>query len=747
MKINGQYLYDLLPAYYRVIDDEHELPLKALAEILAREAGVVEDNINQLYENWFIETCEEWVVPYIGDLLGVRNIHEVEGVVFSRRAYVANTLGYRRRKGTGLMLEQLAMDVTGWRAKVVEFFQLLAATQNMNHVRLHSLATPDMRNMNALDLLNTAFDTHSHTIDVGRISKGLGKYNISNIGIYLWRLQAYPMKKTDARKIEQQAGMLGEGYTFSPLGLDTQLFNHPQTEEDITHLAEEINVPGFLRRRALHDELERARQTLADGGTPEYVFLRGDTPAFNLYVNGNTDPVPKEEIVICNLVNWKQAPATKTYKKVETDGSVSEIILPITAAVDPVLGRITFSDPGAVSALQVDHNYGFSGDLGGGPYDRRRSLEALQPDRINWQVGVSKDHSAVAGETVHPTLQAAISEWNGLAAAPRVGLITIMDNRSYEEDLSGAFRIRIGEGQQLYIIAAGWPLKVTSGVPERKTGTFNPEDLRPHIKSDWEMEGTAPAGSPNGGGITINGLLIEGKVTVVQGNLDHCTMQHCTLVPYMGGLESDIQDIGTNVTLQRSICGPVRVHSSGAFLQVEECLIDVKTGDAVSVPNGQLAFRNSTIWGKVIARSLDAENSIFNDLILAARRQAGCVRFCYLPIDSISPRRYRCQPELEIQTILKEREEQGPLSNAEKQKIRNAVLNRVFPVFNSNDYGHHAYGQLGSATPVQITTGADNASEMGAFNFLQQPQREANLHIVLEEYLRLGLEAGIIYVT
>ena len=63
MKIDTKYLYDLLPAYYRVIDEEQGNPLEAFIEILAREGGIVEDNISELYENWFIETCDEWVVP------------------------------------------------------------------------------------------------------------------------------------------------------------------------------------------------------------------------------------------------------------------------------------------------------------------------------------------------------------------------------------------------------------------------------------------------------------------------------------------------------------------------------------------------------------------------------------------------------------------------------------------------------------------------------------------------------------
>jgi hypothetical protein len=36
---------------------------------------------------------------------------------------------------------------------------------------------------------------------------------------------------------------------------------------------------------------------------------------------------------------------------------------------------------------------------------------------------------------------------------------------------------------------------------------------------------------------------------------------------------------------------------------------------------------------------------------------------------------------------------------------------------------------------------------MGAFSSLRQPQREANLRIALDEYLRSGLQAGIFFVT
>lgn len=125
----------LLPAVYRIRDEAQGGPLAGLMDILAGQARVMHDDIAQLYENWFVETCQEWVVPYIGDLLGAKGLHSIGGA-FSQRAFVANTLLYRQRKGTASILEQLARDTTLWPARVLEFFLDLGTTQHMNHRRL-----------------------------------------------------------------------------------------------------------------------------------------------------------------------------------------------------------------------------------------------------------------------------------------------------------------------------------------------------------------------------------------------------------------------------------------------------------------------------------------------------------------------------------------------------------------------------------------------------------------------------------
>ncbi len=142
--LTAERLWSLLPALHRVRDAGRD-ELQELDALFAEQFAALEENSAQLYDDLFIETCADWVAPYIGDLIGYRTLHGGVPAVASPRADVANTIAYRRRKGTATMLEQMARDVTGWPAHAVEFFEQMATTQNMNHIRLHAPATPDQK--------------------------------------------------------------------------------------------------------------------------------------------------------------------------------------------------------------------------------------------------------------------------------------------------------------------------------------------------------------------------------------------------------------------------------------------------------------------------------------------------------------------------------------------------------------------------------------------------------------------------
>jgi len=71
-------LYNLLPAIYRIRDVEKGEPLRALMSILEAEFDRIERDIDAAYRNGFIETCDDWAIPYIADLLGVTPLRPIE---------------------------------------------------------------------------------------------------------------------------------------------------------------------------------------------------------------------------------------------------------------------------------------------------------------------------------------------------------------------------------------------------------------------------------------------------------------------------------------------------------------------------------------------------------------------------------------------------------------------------------------------------------------------------------------------
>jgi hypothetical protein len=79
-------LYALLPAIYRLRDAAQGEQLRALLAIIESELRSIRGDMEALYENWFIETCEDWVVPYIGDLLAVRDLNSAARAPLVRNA-------------------------------------------------------------------------------------------------------------------------------------------------------------------------------------------------------------------------------------------------------------------------------------------------------------------------------------------------------------------------------------------------------------------------------------------------------------------------------------------------------------------------------------------------------------------------------------------------------------------------------------------------------------------------------------
>jgi hypothetical protein len=716
-------LYDLLPAIYRLRDEAQGHPMRDLMRVLNEQAQVVAEDIAQLYDNWFIETCDEWVAPYIGDLLGVRPLNPVSAKIFSQRAWVANTLGYRRRKGTVAVLEQLARDVTGWPAKAVEFFSLLGTTQHLNHTRPENWRTPDLRNANEMEHIDGPFDRVAHTADLRHIASGRGRYNIPHVGLFLFRLQSYPLQGVTAHPVDARR------FTFSPLGLDTALFNAAQPETTLTQLAGPHNVEMPVTRRMVHANLASYY--------PSSLRVAVDGAAI--------DPTA---VVVCNLSDKSAAEWAHTAP-------------PGKVAVDPQLGRIATSADASVVA--VDYHYGFSGDVGGGPYQRSESVSAVLAAPVPWNVTWVADvaSGAVTDDTArfYGSLQEAIVAWNAQSPGAE-GLIAILDSQTY--DLADPASpplptIHIPEGSRLLIVAGAWPEAFSFGQanhPLRTPAHLRALDVRPHLLGSLTVLGTAPPASSMPGELALNGLLIEGSVTVQAGHLARLRVQHCTLVPPASALTVTGGNTDLTVSLVRSISGPVSITAAATggaarFVCVDSLLhapaVGNHFGSALDAAASAVDIQTSTLFGSAQVYSIQAGNSIFMEALRSERRQIGCIRFCFAPGGSRTPRRFRCQPDL---ALAAEAERLGRASTDDLTPAeRAAVAATLVPVYTSRRYGHPAYAQLSAACANEIRTGAEDGAELGVFSFLKTPLREANLRRAFDEYLNFSLEAGIIFAT
>jgi Phage tail protein (Tail_P2_I) len=736
--VSVERLYALLPALHRRRDAAIGSPLRALLAVLDGTAGALEADIARLYENWFVETCDEWVVPYLADLVGVQALNPVAARTNSQRAYVANVLAYRRRKGTAAMLEQLAQDLTDWAAHATEFFQLLSTTQHLNHPRLENVRTPDLRRDALLGLLGGPFEAAAHTGEVRRIASGRGRYGIHHVGLFLWRLDADPVSGADAAPAADRPGESGF-FRFSPLGQDEPLFNRRHVEEDVSSLSTEDEVPGPLRRRALLDDLDAFQAVRARLGSkaPLDSLYFGTRPVLSLSVDGTDLPV--EAMCVCDLADWSRPPDVVPIEGMWPAGSV---------AVDPLLGRIAFAKSVApATPPQASHHRGWPGALGGGGYPRPAALPASAPPvtggggALATLLGSALPFAPISADDQQKRIDAlrtrAGREPEGGTQTPMVDRLAALLGLAGQSCI-----VEIGDSRTYSLSAVSVP---AGSVLEIRAA----DGQRPLVA----LQDPASITLGQQAVLILSGLLVSGKtLAVAQAPEAAIALEHTTLVPGLalgpdgapatpGALSVD-GPTGPgrfDLLLYRSISGPLRVSGTDGYVFLEDSIVDATTGALPALAAAHAALARATVLGAASVEVLDlASDAIFTGLVTAQRVQEGCVRFSFVPDGSRAPQPYRCQPALALQTWA---------ATPDPKPAREVLLSRIVPSFTSRRYGAPGYAQLTPACAPEVRRGASDEGAMGAWSFLQEPQREDNLRTSLNEYLRFGLEAGLIFVT
>jgi hypothetical protein len=692
--MNAQQLYELLPAVHRIADEKAGSPLRAFIELFARELDALSDDLDQLYDDQFIETCAPWAAPYIGQLIGWRPIRDdvspEQAGLNSPRAEIGNTIAFRRRKGTALMLEELATNLTGWPAHAAECFEQLATTQHMNHVRLHAPASAPVRHLPALLAQRAdggAFNRVAHSVDVRRIDGARhegsrARFNIPHVAMFLWRVR--PQRLQGLPLVADPLDATGTRFYIHPLAIDMALFRRPVQESGIGQLAQARNVPAPLRIRELALAWRGGHAAPDYGSGRSLVFTRGGV-ALPLHPPGGP------RIRAADLRDVRDSGGTLLGWAHQGQLEADDI------AIDPERGRVMLGSAQAAlqasDPLAVNGHYGLLREIGGGPYSR----EPGGADLVD-------QATASGGAAWQPVLD---------ALPPRSARLLITDSLAHAE--APVLRVPAAPAA-----SAGFTRVVSAA-----------EGTRPVLLAGADVVLDIAAG----GTLVIEGLLVSGGRLVAPLPTDTSprtlVLRDCTLLEGLA-----IEDPSITLRLERCILrGALLVHELAAVV-VQDSVLDAQDpqAPAYGAPAGSgdfgapLTLERCTVIGRVSAIELPlASDTIFHATasgttppVRVHKRQQGCVRFCWLPPGAVTPRRHRCLPDAQHPDAL--------------------------PQFASLRWGEPLYAALRHASGP-LFRGASDGGEIGVMHALHQGLRENNLRVRLAEYLRLGLAAGVLHAS
>jgi hypothetical protein len=719
-------LWNLLPAVYRAEDSailDRNGPLRELVDRLGSQAAILRRSLDRLWADQSIETCDDWVIAYIGDLLATNLVASLDAR--GQRLDVAKTIYYRRRKGTVAILEEIAADITGWDARVVEFFRRLGRTRhnfdpaiglpsetddpagNRKLQQAQGLVGTftqtsiggwaDLRNVYGASKAHSAFDEFFYTADVRRGKGQVGWHNIPRLGVFLWRLKSFGLDYTTPVAVKGCPGH----YTFDPTG---RVFDHTDPL-----------VGVFARSLAAFDPPDRWVSP-AEWQLPAPIsrsLLELDLQAQQQELYAAIDRSDNTKFIVNSLGIYRKP------------GSFYELVpaaipTPETPAIpDPQVtlypkhGRFKILNPRPDEKIYVTYHYGFSSTLGAGSYDRRA-------------IG------ATATATPQPTLEIAGGDSELTAPTTTLaptGTLTLTDSLTYTA-ISNVGSITT-------------PIQsVTIHAQNRKRPVLRPPATATNPIT-WIFYGAS------GSHLILTGLLISGIDIVLQGEFDSVTLNCCTLDPgyfdtdskkYVSAVDGKVLSSShllveaqvNHLIVDRCITGAIATRATGNITQlsISDSIIQAFDSEqTLNLTNGDVYLNRCTLLGRAKVHRLEASECILNDVVKVDNPQQGCVRFSAWTTGSVLPRPYE---SVEI-----------PPNE---------------PLFTSRVFGHPGYAQLQSGADATIKShtgggiatileGAEDGSEMGAFAREKNAIKERSLRIKYEEYMPLGLVPVIVYVT
>jgi hypothetical protein len=706
-------LYNLLPTVYRMRDAlQAGSPLQTLLRAIASQVDEFNTDIGQVYDNWFIETCDADLLPYFAELVGVSlgpslptsaDASDSSADVIWRRAQIADAIEDRSRKGSFSVLEDLAIQATGWPAKAIELRPIAFATQSVRMPDIGRRRLLDLADMEAVELLTTPLSDAAPMTDVRRLSshRTPGTIDPSAVAVWLWRLVADQVNRAPAESAGEDYR-----YTFDQLGRDLPLAVIPVGDPH-SPPATELDVAMNITRRALELRLE------------DYY---GRERSICVYRGG--EPISRSEILVADLSRWHER---------TPDGHVS---------IDPLLGRIAFparrppEEEISVSCARLG-----MGAIGGGSYQRPLST-ATAPYSV--------------GPSGYASVRLALEAWrtaNEQGQEPSA-VIEIADDGVYREHLD----IRLAAGEQLEIRAAQGhrpiiiPIETRGGRPDR-----------------FRVRGADDPGAADPPSFALDGVWVARHSLDLYGSFAGVALRHCTLVPpeSLGAAASPeerrlpslvVHGIPCPISIVSSVIGKIRVESPETGfeplpLRVCDSVLDASDLHERAVFGADdrpawvlLSMSRTTVLGGAEVHSVGlVQDSILTGALDCERRQTGHVSFCYLAPGSRTPKRENCQPETALGVAAEN--VRGTPEASDRGRLEALTAARLVPRFDSVLFGQPAYARLAGDAAPELTYGAHDEGELGAYHDLWQPLRVADLRTQLQQFAPVGFDIDIRFAT
>jgi hypothetical protein len=759
IKARRDQLFNLLPSIYQVMDQAFASqrdqtvdsqgdrgPLEELLGVIAEQVNLLEDDLARWYDNLFIETCEDWVVPYLGDLVGyetptpgIASNDDPDSVV-NRIAYprreVADTVALRRRKGSLALLEEISRRVVGWPARAIEYRRTTAGSASFNHLRVRRSSNVDMRDGGALDRLDTAYDLLPRTLDVRRINshRTTGRHNLTNNGLFVCR------RRIDSVTLAP-VGRRNEGRaTFDVQGIEVPLHVLPVPEQSEDTIATQVNLPIPLTRKIL-----RATRGTGDrvglGANPDYYGI-GKSLFLVAKYDEETRMIPACDVFVNRLSDDSGFPLDdEFYDKV---------------AIDPETGRMAFHPDYPPQAVWATYHIGKVSYIGGGEYKRKLSkgtvthrISKAAPEQA---LKPAESPTAVQVERVLSEAKRSWKEGCKNQTVPTHSVIEIVDNEEYIAEAE----IVVPTGKTLEVRAANF-FRPVLRIPDTRGGELEICRI------------TGEAGSH----LILDGIMFSQGVILIEGKFETVMIRHCTFIPDRAQLELRLN--GTLVVIEKSILGPIsarpvdvrpvdapkakRADSPGTERSFQDPMMisivdstvdgrkddpeDIAVGYAIAgrklepnpkVPansgnaefspaHATLTLNRTTVLGEISVLEVGTiSNSILVDQVCVDNCLRGCIRFSYIAPNSCTPEQFHCQP----------------LSSGD---------DIVQPIFASTRFGHPDYLRLNDSCPLPILKGAEDQGEMGVYHDEFLTLRAEHLQKRIQEFIPAGNNAGIQYET